>query len=266
MFEQFKLDCYSFIVKGFAKNMSKMVKKILIFIVAFYSSELIANPQPSLWRFEFLYSDVTTHYQEIQNSVLFTNRDIEQKTTKVDLTAQLYLIPPILDVGFTYSLAGIKDDQNITATNRYQYSTAASYIGFRLPLNTDFFNVRLVGEYFTSSVLVENDLFGFRKLTGTQLYPEIEIFPFGPGSFFQISPYAKVALLSSDDSREETTYGLKIKIPYGRNRLRYPLYAYQKAIIIKLYSSQINLVFQREGYVPADIEYQETGLSVGFNW
>jgi hypothetical protein len=266
VFEKFILDCYSWFVKLLEIKTTEMINKFFILIFTLYSSELIANPQPSLWRFEFLYSDVTTHYQESQNSVLFTNRDIEQKTTKFDLNAQLYLIPPMLDVGFTYSLAGIKDDQNITATNRYQYSTAASYIGFRLPLNNDFFNLRLVGEYFTSSVLVENDLFGFRKLTGTQLYPEIEIFPFGPGSFFQISPYAKVALLSSDDSRKETTVGIKMKIPFGRNRLRYPLYAYQKAIIIKLYSTQMNLVFQREGYVPADIEYQETGLSVGFNW
>jgi hypothetical protein len=110
------------------------------------------------------------------------------------------------------------------------------------------------------------DSFGFSNLTGTTLYPGLEYFPHGTDMFFSASPYIRVPLVSSTNSWKEYTYGLKLKFPVVRGRPKFPLYAYQKAFIIRIVYSRVELAIREEGFLPVDAEHSWTGISLGYEW
>jgi len=136
-----------------------------------------------------------------------------------------------------------------------------------IPTFTDFLNIRMVGEYFYATMVTQNDSFGFNNLYGWNIYPEFEILPFGSDMFLQISPFARFPLVNFDEVREETIYGIKIKVPLGSDRsMRFPVYAYQKALIFKFYYNKIRYRFEQQGFISNDIEMSQYVGTLGFNF
>jgi hypothetical protein len=46
----------------------------------------------------------------------------------------------------------------------------------------------------------------------------------------------------------------------------FPSYAYQKAIIIKAFYTNMKLEFEREGFITSEMEIQQYGITLGFNF
>ena len=86
--------------------------------------------------------------------------------------------------------------------------------------------------------------------------------------FLQISPFIKFPLLTDSGKRSEFTAGLKIKIPTSSNAraMKFPAYAYQKAIVIKVFYRKIELFFEKSGFADSKIETSEIVGTLGFSF
>lgn len=222
---------------------------------------------PPRWRFEYNYGQATTFYDEKQPSIVFEDTNIEQVSDRHEFIWQYFLAPPWLDFSIAGTLTGaqVNETDPVGEGNEFQYVTAYTNLGANIPIS-DFWSIKLIFEYFYTSMLVEDDAFGFRNLRGSQIYPEIEWLPFGSDMFTQISPYFRVPLWSDVGGREETTVGIKLKFPFSGKGLRFPAFAYQKAIILRVFYTEMNLEFQREDFIPAEIQVRQYGASIGFNF
>ena len=236
---------------------------LLTFLFAFnvYSAEL-----PPKWRFEYSYGKVKTFYLEDQPSIVFTRANINQVSDFHQFMYQYYLVPPWIDLSVGLSSTGTQIEEPTDEAEQFRYITAYANLGFVIPIS-DFWNIKLVAEHFYTSMQVKDDAFGFQNLTGSQVYPEFEWLPFGSDMFIQISPYFKVPLWSDTGNRRETTIGLKLKVPVtGSAGLRFPSFAYQNAIMIKVFYTNMHLNFQRDGFIDSEIDVRQVGATLGFNF
>lgn len=216
---------------------------------------------------EFNVGQMNNDYIEEQDSVLFTNKNFTQKSIYGELTWQYFIIPPFLDIGVKLSSEGLSIQSPEDQSLQFKYHQAFVNAGILFPRFSDFVNIRLVGEYYYTKMVTENDSFGLSSLYGWNVYPEIEILPFGDSMFLQISPYAKVPLIKVGETREELTYGLKIKVPLGSSaNMRFPLYAYQKALIFKVFYTATTFDYSSPGLISSKIEMKQLALTVGFNF
>lgn len=240
--------------------------KFLIFLLLF-THQLLAAPLPPRWRFEYNYGKVNTYYIEKQPSILFTARNIKQVSDRHQFIYQYYLLPPWLDFSLGGTITGLSSvEEPVDTSEQFQYITAFSNIGISIPLS-DFWRIRLIAEYFFTTMIVEDDAFGFRNLMGAQVFPEIEWLPFGSDMFFQISPYFTFPIWSDVGGRKETTFGLKLKVPLGSTQnARFPVFAYQTALIIRIFYTEMELKFERAGYIPSEMFVRQIGTSIGFNF
>ena len=227
-----------------------------------YGAELPPN-----WRFEYNYGQATTEYTETQPSIVFNDTDVIQIADFHQFIWQYYLVPPWLDISIGGNITGATQVQEPEEeAQQFQYLTGFANAGVVLPFS-DYWHTKLVFEYFYTSMIVDDDAFGFRNLRGTQIYPEVEWLPFGSDMFIKISPYFRVPLFSDIGNRQETTVGLKLSIPVGsRKNLRFPLFAYGKYLTVKVFYTQMKLTFEREGFIPSDIEVRQYGATIGFNF
>lgn len=239
--------------------------KFIIFILLL-SSNIFAANLPPRWRFEYNYGQATTEYIEEQPSIVFTRADIVQRADFHQFIFQYYLLPPWIDFSIGGNITGLTVEEPEETAQQFQYLTGFANLGFVLPFS-DFWNVKLVTEYFYTTMIVEDDEFGFRNLRGTQVFPEIEWLPFGSDMFLQISPYLRVPLFSDIGNRQETTVGLKIVLPVGSEKnLRFPVYAYGKSLIFKVFYTNMRLDFQEEGFIESEIDVRQYGATIGFNF
>ena len=224
---------------------------------------------PPQWRFEYNYGKTTTHYIEKQVTFAFDNVNLEQISDRHQFVYQYFLAPPWIDFSIARTITGLQVEEPEDVAEQFQYITASASFGISLPIS-DFWSIRLVAESFYTSMIVSGDTFGFTGLTGSQVYPEIEWIPFGSTMFIQVSPYLKVPLWSSSDvgNRKETTLGVKLKIPFGNKGegMRFPLFAYQKAMILKLFYTEVELEFSRVGFISSEMNVRQYGMSLGFNF
>ncbi|MBD67096.1 MAG: hypothetical protein CME62_17980 [Halobacteriovoraceae bacterium] len=234
-------------------------------IIFFLIQSTWAAKLPPRWRFEYNYGQAKTHYLEEQPSILSTNANIEQVADFHQFIYQYYLLPPWLDFSLGGNITGLSVQSPSEKEEQFQYLTAFANLGVVLPFS-DFWNVKLIAEYFYTSMIVEDDAFGFRNLRGTQVYPEVEWLPFGSDMFFQVSPYLKVPLFSDVGDREETTIGLKFVFPLSGKNLKFPVYAYGKSIIVRVFYTNMRLEFERDDFIPAEIDVRQYGATLGFNF
>ena len=235
-------------------------------LLSLFSLDALAARIPPRWRFEYDYGKARTNYLEQQPSVAFNDTDIEQISDFHQFTFQYYLLPPWLDFSIGGNIAGISTEDPVDTADQFQYLTVFSNLGVVLPFS-DFWSVKLVGEYFYTSMIVKDNAFGFRNLTGMQLYPEIEWLPFGSNMFLQVSPYLKVPLLSDVGNRQETTLGLKIAVPLGsKKELKFPLYSYGRSLIIRIFYTNMRLTFAQQGFISSEIDVRQYGATLGFNF
>jgi hypothetical protein len=242
-------------------------KLILSVILIIISSNIFAANRPGRLRFEFNYGNVTTEYTESQLTNLFDNVEVIQKSEMLDLMFQYFLVPPYIDLTFGIQSAGSKVKSLEGHAKSFRYLNGYLNAGWVMPSFNDFWSLRMIFEGYFTTILVDGEEYGFKNLWGGQIYPEIEYLPFGTDLYTQVSPFFKFPLYTRDDQRKETTIGLKIKIPLGSERTaRFPLYAYQKAIILRVFYSKVELKFQRTGFVPSYINVNQIGVTLGFNW
>lgn len=238
----------------------------MYYVIIFMSFNSFAARIPSKWRFEYHAGKTEARYTEKQPSILFTAEDITQKSAYQEFIFQYFIAPPWLDISLGTQVTGYQVDEPSQIAKQFTYLTQYANLGILLPF-WDYWNVKLNYEYFYTTMIVGDDAFGFRNLTGQQFYPEIEWLPFGSDMFLQISPYFKFPLWSNSSNRKETTAGLKIRVPMGALHERsFPSYAYQKAIIIKAFYTNMKLEFEREGFITSEMEIQQYGITLGFNF
>lgn len=244
-----------------------MNKVVLTLFLITYSTQVFSATNPSRWRFEVNYGNVTTSYKETQDTPLFDDVNIEQKSEMTEVMFQYFLLPPHIDLAFGLQSAGQNIKTPTDVAQQFHYLNGYANVGWHLPSFNDFWSLKLVFEAYFTTLLVQDDAFGFRDLWGAQIYPEVEFLPFGTDLYTQISPFLKLPLYTKDDQRKETTIGLKIKLPFGNEQTaKFPLFAYQKAIMIRVFYSKVDLLFQKPGFIPSNITVEQTGVSIGFNW
>lgn len=227
---------------------------------------LMAAELPTRWRFEYHAGKVTTKYTEEQSSILFQEQDITQKSAYQEFIFQYFLLPPYIDFTAGSQVTGYQVDEPEDVNEQFTYLTGYANLGFLVPWG-DYFQLKIIFEHFYTTMLVKDDQFGFQNLRGNQVYPEFEFLPFGSDMFIQISPYLKFPIWSDTGNRRETSVGLKCKIPLGSAReQRFPTFAYQKAIIIKFFYTNMALKFERDNFIESDMKVNQYGASLGFSF
>lgn len=240
--------------------------KLFLLTILLFSAAVNAARIPPKWRFEYNYGKAQTHYLEEQPSILFTNTNIKQIADYHQFQYQYLIFPKWLDFSLGASLTGLIVDEPSDKEDQFIYTTAYANLGVMLPIS-DFWNIRIVAESFYTTMEVKDDKFGFRNLTGNQLYPEIEWLPFGSNTFIQITPFFKVPFVTDVGNRRETTIGFKLSLPIGGERAqRFPTFAYQKSFTLKIFYTHLELEFDREGFIPAEIDVRQIGANLGFNF
>lgn len=240
--------------------------KLIITSIFLISINIFAAEIPKQWRFEYNYGKVNTNYNEDQPSIIFDKKDIEQISDYHEFVFQYYLVPPFIDISFGLNTTGTQTDSPSDPDEQFRYVTGYANIGIVIPIS-DFWSFKIVGETFYTTMIVKDDEFGFQNLRGNQIYPEIEWLPFGSDIFIQFSPYAKIPIYSdSVGNRRETTIGLKMKIPLGsQQEMRFPTFAYQNALTIKIFYTTMQLRFQESNFISSEIETKQIGLTIGLN-
>jgi len=235
---------------------------LFTFTTNLYSAEI-----PSKWRFEYSYGQIITHYQEDQPSIVFDETDIEQKSDFHQFAFQYFLLPPYIDLTLGGNTTGTQTTEPTETEKQFKYYTVFANLGILLPIS-DYWNIKLVGESFLTSMTVVDNEFGFRNLKGYQVYPEIEWLPFGSDIFIQISPYLKVPIWSKvSGNRKESTAGIKMKIPLGSDKsMKFPTYAYQTALSVKVFYTEMNMNFSKDNFIGSEIKVRQYGATVGFNF
>lgn len=231
-----------------------------------YVQSALAAPLPPKWRFEYNYGRATTHYLESQPSILFTRANIEQVADYHQFVYQYLIFPSWLDFSIGANFTGLQVESPSETEDQFLYATAYANLGIMLPLS-DFWNIKLVAETFYTTMEVQDDKFGFRNLTGNQIFPEVEWLPFGSDTFLQITPYFKIPFVSDVGNRKETTIGLKLSIPLsGERAQRFPTFAYQRSLVFRIFYTQLQLEFDRKDFIPAEIDVRQIGATLGFNF
>jgi hypothetical protein len=241
------------------------VKILAIFFILTFCTNTFSAELPPRWRFEYSYGKVKTFYLEEQTSILFTRANVNQISDFHQFVYQYYLVPPWIDISIGANTTGTQVEEPEEQADQFRYITAYANIGFIIPIS-DFWHIKLIAENFYTSMQVKDDAFGFQNLRGNQIYPEFEWLPFGSDMFLQVTPYFKVPLWSDVGGRKETTIGLKFKIPLNGKRVMFPSFAYQKAIMLKVFFTNMHLNFEKEGFIASDIDVRQVGASVGFNF
>ena len=240
--------------------------KLIFLTILLTSLSALAAPLPPKWRFEYNYGRATTHYLEEQPSIVFTHANVKQVADYHQFIYQYLIFPSWLDLSIGANLTGVQAEEPSEEEDQFIYATGYVNLGVMLPIS-DFWNIKLVAETFYTTMEVEDDKFGFRNLTGNQIYPEIEWLPFGSDIFMQITPYFKIPLISDVGNRKETTIGLKLSLPLGSERAqRYPTFAYQRSFILRVFYTHLELEFEREDFIPAEIDVRQIGATLGFNF
>lgn len=240
--------------------------KLIALTILLYGALATAAPLPPKWRFEYNYGRATTHYLEKQPSILFTSANIKQVADYHQFLYQYLLFPNWLDFSMGANFTGLQAQEPSEKEDQFIYATGFVNLGVMLPIS-DFWNIKLVAETFYTTMVVKEDNFGFRNLTGSQFYPEVEWLPFGSDTFMQITPYFKVPLISDVGNRRETTIGLKFSLPFGGERAqRYPTFAYQKSLVIRVFYTHLELDFERDDFIPSKIDVRQIGATLGFNF
>ena len=239
--------------------------KALLLVFIFTFSTQAANLPPN-WRFEYNYGVAQSKYEEFQDTIVFTPTNITQQTDYHQFMFQYYLLPPWIDLTLGLNTTGTNTKKPLEKAKQFQYFTAYINVGFVLPIS-DYWNIKIVAERFFTTMVVDDDNFGFRNLIGNQIYPEVEWLPFGSDIFFQMSPYFKIPIWSDVGGRKETTVGVKFKFPIGSGRaIKYPAYAYQSAVMLKLFYTTMDLTFERPGFISSEMSIDQFGLTLGFNF
>lgn len=231
-----------------------------------FSASVLAAKNPPKWKFSYHFGQATTDYLEEQPSILFTAKDITQKSAIQEFQWTYFMLPPYVDITLASQITGLQYEEPEDPADQFQYVNTFANIGLHIPFS-DFWQVKLVFEYIYTTMIVKDQAFGFQDLHGYQIYPEIELIPFGSTMFSQITPYFKVAVWSNIFNRRETTVGLKWKIPlFAPQEQKFPTYAYQRSIILKAFYTNMNLVFEREGFVPSEMDVRQVGATIGFSF
>lgn len=239
----------------------KVLITLLLFTLSVHAAKL-----PPKWRFEYDYGITQSKYEEFQDTIVFTPTNITQRSDYHQFIFQYYLLPPWIDLSLGLSTTGTNVMKPSEESKQFQYLTAYVNLGFVIPIS-DYWHIKLVAERFFTTMVVKDDKFGFRNLSGNQVYPEIEWLPFGADIFFQMSPYFKFPLWSDVGGRKETTVGLKFKFPLGSERnIKFPAYAYQSSILLKIFYSKMELTFERPGFISSEMKVDQVGATIGFNF
>lgn len=171
-----------------------------------------------------------------------------------------------MDFSIGGNVTGYQVQEPEDPDEQFKYLTLFTNLGVVIPIS-DYWHTKIIFEYFYTSMVVPDDEFGFRNLKGFQIYPELEWLPYGSSTFLQISPYFKFPLYSDIGSRKETTIGVKISLPLGaHNEQRFPSFAYQNALTLRVFYTNMTLDFEKEGFISSEISVRQVGASVGFNF
>ena len=241
--------------------------KVFVILFIFINSAIsFSAVNPPRWRFEYDYGKVQTTYFEEQLTILFDKKEINQLADYHQVIYQYYLLPPWLDLSIGLNSTGTQIESPSETDRQFRYLNAFANIGVVIPLSF-YWSVKLVAETFYTTMIVENNQFGFRNLRGTQIYPEVEWLPFGSDMFFQMTPFFKVPLFSDLGNRKETTVGLKFSIPINSPRqMRFPTFAYNTSFVLKLFYTNLSLQFEESGFISSEFDVRQYGITVGLNF
>ncbi len=239
----------------------------IVWILFFFTSLAQAATNPPLWRFNLDLGYGKMNYTETDISPVTSDEDIDQTALFVDFSFLQYIVAPGIDLTAGAQIYGLSPSEPENENEQFQSTYGYVGLGFNFYTFSDYFSVRLVLEGFTQDIATEGD-FGFSSLFGAQAYPEFEILPFGTDMFMQISPFLKLPLLTDSGKRREFTVGLKVKLPTtsNTNQMKFPAYAYQKAIVFKLFYRKVDLLFEKSGFIPLEIETSELIGTIGFSF
>jgi len=257
--------------------------KLFLFIVLFQSA-YSANV-PSRYRFEIGYGYTISDYNETTfdgNSFSTRNPPLEstQGSGTLETMFQFYIIPPYLDLSFGIEATGVNvfntkvdgskiEDlkENDPGAENFLYLLAYGRLGVILPQLSEHIQVKLNIERFYTTMIVKNNEFGFRNLQGWQVFPDIEWLTFSEGRFFKMSTFLKIPLWTDIGSRRETTLGLKFRVPLGgAETRRFPAYAYERALTLKIFYTNLDLTFQNASAKNAEFTIKQYGLGLGLNF
>lgn len=239
--------------------------KWFLIISTFISFSALCAPVPTKFRYELHLGKAWSNYIEERDSVVIQDRDVNQESFFGEFQTTYWAIPKYIDFNLGARQLGFNANSDGTENEIYSLQNAWLNLGLHFPLFYDYLWFKIVGEGFYANMNSE-DGFGFRNLTGGTLYPGLEYFPHGTDMFFSASPYIRVPLVTGDNVWREFSYGLKLKFPVVRGKPKFPIYAYQKAFIIRIVYSKIEIDIRKAGYLPVDSSHSWTGLSIGYEW
>jgi hypothetical protein len=149
-----------------------------IFLILLISSAFSATA-PSRWRFEINHGTVETEYFEDN----VTDKRVDQESSWTEFVMQYYIAPPYFDLTLSAQVTGASISEPTNEADQIQFATGILNIGYVLPQWSEFFQVKLNFERFFTTTETQNEQFGFRNLTGWQVYPELEWLTFGSDAF-----------------------------------------------------------------------------------
>lgn len=219
--------------------------KYFCLLIYFLSLDIWSAPNPTRHRFEFSFGKYNLSYQEEKDFGAGV-RDPEAQTQEAlhgNFMWQYAFLPPYvtltMDMDSTSNVSATTSN-GVTAVNLFE---TAFKVHFLLPL---IFNERL-GLGFTSSY---NVLYNFQRTEDFTMqynltflgYPEIVFFPTGFEEDYNLSFYANYSVVNVRTERQDATFGMRLFFPFYGKRIKYPLYAYQTGIVIRLEYNETSII------------------------
>lgn len=241
---------------------------LVLFIVLILSGNSFCASVPSHWRLGLSLGQSQLNFKERRNSLTFSEVNIRQASYVFDASFGYFLFAPSFQLKSNLHILTPNSVENYNNTNEQKgISIYEADIGFSWSMFTLFrlLNISVETEYFYSTTFTEADAFGYKALSGFQLYPSFQLRLAEDDGATRFSIFSRIPLLSDVGNREELTLGLVFWVPFAGNS-RFPLYAYEKSLLIKIIYSSIQLEYDDPSYFTGTVDLEKTYLSLGLSF
>jgi hypothetical protein len=235
--------------------------KLIFFAYTLFTSLSYAAPLPSKWRMQIDVGREKYTYEDDFQFQPFLNTQFESRNINLKLTTSYFLVPPFFYIeasGETSALQLESSNETVDVT-RYEASVSA---GLFFP--GDFYWLKIVSENYFHSMIVSDKSFGYKNVENWVVYPIIGLNTNPLDDAWNLSIFYKYPIFKSSDQINETLIGAELRVPLG-TKFKYPLYAYQKAMVFKLTYKKYEFRYLLTGRT-LDMESRSIIYSVGYNF
>lgn len=233
------------------------------------TTNVFAARIPTNWRVGVAAGYSQLSFNERRNSLTFPDVEVDQSSYVFDFSLGYFLIAPGLQFKGNLHILSPNSVENFQNSAEQQgISFYEGDVGITWNMFTLFrlFSVSLESEYFYSTTFTQDDTFGYKALSGFQLYPSFQLRLTEDDGATRFSIYSRIPLISDVGNREEITVGMIFWLPLGGSPIQFPLYAFENTMIVKITYSSVKIDYTDPSFFTGAVELSKVYASIGFNF